>query len=125
VFGSWNFIIVQTTIVALWIGPEPASRGRPVGSLPVHPAELGPFDPGRLRGPLILLSQNRQADTDRIKADRDYRVNQTALQYLTVLQGDAHGFDCVDRAQPAAGQNIAVAAGQHPSPERPPGLAAT
>jgi uncharacterized membrane protein len=77
--------------------------------------------------PLILLSQNRQADTDRIKADRDYRVNQTALQYLTVLHRDAHGSDCdcVDRAQPAAGQNIAVAAGQHPSPERPPGLAAT
>lgn len=44
--------------------------------------------------PLILLSQNRQADTDRIRAEHDYEVNQTALQYLMVLHGDAHGPDC-------------------------------
>jgi uncharacterized membrane protein len=29
--------------------------------------------------PLLLLSQNRQADRDRIEAEHDYRVNQLAL----------------------------------------------
>jgi uncharacterized membrane protein len=50
---------------------------------------------GRLAGamhlaPLTLLSQNRQADTDRIEAERDYEVNQRALRYLTILHRDAH-----------------------------------
>jgi hypothetical protein len=51
--------------------------------------------------PLILLSQNRQADTDRIRAEHDYEVNQTALQYLMVLHSDAHGPDCGCIKQPA------------------------
>jgi uncharacterized membrane protein len=44
--------------------------------------------------PLILLSQNRQADTDRVKAEHDYRVNQLALQYLIAWHRDTHGVDC-------------------------------
>jgi hypothetical protein len=43
---------------------------------------------------LILLSQNRQADTDRIKAEHDYRVNQLALTHLIAWHRDAHGPDC-------------------------------
>jgi hypothetical protein len=39
--------------------------------------------------PLILLSQNRQADTDRITAEHDYRVNQLALQHLIAWHRDA------------------------------------
>ena len=44
--------------------------------------------------PLILLSQNRQADTDRITAEHDYRVNQLALQHLIAWHRDAHAPDC-------------------------------
>ena len=33
--------------------------------------------------PLILLSQNCQADIDRITADHDFQVNQTALQPIS------------------------------------------
>lgn len=44
--------------------------------------------------PLILLSQNRQADTDRVKAEHDYQVNQLALQYLIAWHRDTHGADC-------------------------------
>jgi hypothetical protein len=44
--------------------------------------------------PLILLSQNRQSDTDRITAEHDYRVNQLALQHLIARHRDTHGPDC-------------------------------
>lgn len=44
--------------------------------------------------PLILLSQNHQSDTDRIKAEHDYRVNQLALGYLVAWHHDRHGNDC-------------------------------
>ncbi len=55
--------------------------------------------------PLILLSQNRQADTDRITAEHDYRVNQLALQHLIAWHRDAHAPDCpcVRRVGSAAG----------------------
>ena len=43
--------------------------------------------------PLILLSQNRQADTDRITAEHDYRVNQFALQHPIAWHRDSHGPD--------------------------------
>ena len=60
-------------------------RGREVLAL----AASGESAPGPLNlvfstqaayaAPLILLSQNRQADTDRITAEHDYRVNELAL----------------------------------------------
>jgi uncharacterized membrane protein len=51
-------------------------------------------DQAAYAAPLILLSQNRQADTDRIQAEHDYETNQKALPYLTVLHADAHVPDC-------------------------------
>lgn len=39
-------------------------------------------------------SQNRQADTDRIRAEHDYQINQTAVKYLKVLHTNAHGQGC-------------------------------
>ncbi|MGN9776435.1 DUF1003 domain-containing protein [Micromonospora sp. H33] len=52
--------------------------------------------------PLILLSQNRQADTDRVKAERDYQVNQLVLQYPIAWHRDTHSADCdcVRHAEP-------------------------
>ena len=62
------------------VGPIPDARA-------IH-------SPGRVCRPAILLSQNRQADTDRITAEHDYRVNQLALQHLIAWHRDAHGPDC-------------------------------
>ncbi len=42
--------------------------------------------------PLILL--NRQAYIDRIAADHDHQVNQTALPYLKALHSQGHGQTC-------------------------------
>jgi hypothetical protein len=56
--------------------------------------------------PLILLSQNRQADTDRITAEHDYRVNQLALQHLIAWHRDSHGPGC-----PCVGQVGSAAEG--------------
>jgi len=75
-----------------------------------HPGpQLKPGEHQHPANPLILLSQNRQADTDRIEAERDYEVNQRALRYLTILHRDAHGEDCecVERAGPG-GEDFSV-----------------
>jgi uncharacterized membrane protein len=103
---SWpTFIIVQTMIVVLWIGLNLLALVHRWDPYPFILLNLVFSTQAAYAAPLILLSQNRQADTDRIKAEHDYRVNQTALQYLMILHRDAHGqdCDCVGSAGPGGG----------------------
>jgi uncharacterized membrane protein len=94
VFGSWKFIIVQTMIVMLWIGLNLFAAVHHWDPYPFILLNLVFSTQAAYAAPLILLSQNRQADIDRITAEHDYQVNQTALQYLKVLHGHAHGQTC-------------------------------
>jgi len=112
VFGSWKFIIVQTTIVVLWIGLNLFAAVHHWDPYPFILLNLVFSTQAAYAAPLILLSQNRQADIDRITAEHDYQVNQTALQYLKVLHSHAHGQTCqcmdlVD-AEAEAGRTIRV-----------------
>jgi uncharacterized membrane protein len=112
VFGSWRFIVVQTIIVCAWIGVNLFAIAERWDPYPFILLNLVFSTQAAYAAPLILLSQNRQADTDRIQAEHDYEINQTALRYLTVLHRDAHGAgcDCVEQAgarggpPPTAGQ---------------------
>ena len=53
---------------------------------------------------LNLIAVARQADTDRITAEHDHRVNQLALQQLIAWHRDVHGpgCPCVRQVTPAA-----------------------
>jgi uncharacterized membrane protein len=94
VFGSWRFIVVQTIIVCAWIGVNLLAVAERWDPYPFILLNLVFSTQAAYAAPLILLSQNRQADTDRIQAEHDYEINQTALRYLTVLHRDAHGAGC-------------------------------
>jgi uncharacterized membrane protein len=94
VFGSWKFIIVQTMIVLMWIGFNLFAAVHHWDPYPFILLNLVFSTQAAYAAPLILLSQNRQADIDRITAEHDYQVNQTALQYLKVLHIHAHGQTC-------------------------------
>jgi uncharacterized membrane protein len=119
VFGSWNFIIVQTVIVILWIGMNLAAVAYRWDPYPFILLNLVFSTQAAYAAPLILLSQNRQADTDRIKAECDYEVNQRALLYLTILHRDAHGADCdcAERAEPGGERDSAASADPRPLPQ--------
>ena len=112
VFGSWKFIIVQTMIVMFWIALNLLAVIHHWDPYPFILLNLVFSTQAAYAAPLILLSQNRQADTDRLRAEHDYEVNQTALQYLQVLHSDAHGQDCRCIEQPGR-----VAIGHAPMPE--------
>jgi len=94
VFGSWRFIIVQTVAVVAWIGINLIAFARHWDPYPFILLNLLFSTQAAYAAPLILLSQNRQADTDRIKAEHDYGVNRLALTYLIAWHRDAHGADC-------------------------------
>lgn len=95
VFGSWGFIITQSVLIIIWLGYN--------GYVAIHYLHGGAFDPypfillnllfstqAAYAAPLILLSQNRTAETDRIKAEHDFDVNVLALRSLAELLGDVH-----------------------------------
>jgi uncharacterized membrane protein len=101
VFGSWRFIIIQTVIVCGWIGLNLLAVSDRWDPYPFILLNLVFSTQAAYAAPLILLSQNRQADNDRIQAEHDYEINQKALKYLTILHDDAHGAecDCVDQPE--------------------------
>jgi uncharacterized membrane protein len=67
--------------------------------------------------PLLLLSQNRRSDRDRVQAEHDFGVNQLALQQLFSWRSAAHRL--VNRA---SNRSAADTEAERPSqaPRRPP-----
>jgi uncharacterized membrane protein len=93
VVGSWPFIIVQSALLAVWMAVNAwlmvmASR----------PGFLHAWDPypfillnlvlsfqAAYTGPVVMMSQNRQNEKDRLMAQGDYEVNQTAEEEIKVI----------------------------------------
>lgn len=94
IFGSWRFIIAQTFAVVAWIAANLIGLAQHWDPYPFILLNLLFSTQAAYAAPLILLSQNRQSDTDRVKAEHDYRVNQLALGYLVVWHRDLHGEGC-------------------------------
>jgi uncharacterized membrane protein len=79
ILGSWTFIIIFISYLVLWV------------SINVYEFVFRSWDPfpfillnltlscvSALQAPLILMSQNRQAERDRVAAKYDYAVNKKA-----------------------------------------------
>jgi uncharacterized membrane protein len=93
-FGSWSFILIQTALVTTWIVLNVVAWRGGWDPFPFILLNLAFSTQAAYAAPLLLLSQNRQSDRDRVKAEHDFRVNQLALQYLFAWHRDAHGEDC-------------------------------
>ncbi len=84
--GSWRFPIGILTLLAIWISLNLLFRPfepYPTIVLAMISAVLGSL--AALQGPIILFSQRKQAQRDRMRAQNDYRVNLKAeleIQYL-------------------------------------------
>jgi uncharacterized membrane protein len=118
IFGSWRFIIIQTMIVTAWIALNLVAIIGHWDPYPFILLNLVFSTQAAYAAPLILLSQNRQADTDRITAEHDYRVNQIALQHLIAWHRDAHGLgcDCVQQLGPVVEELLVDLSGDLSTP---------
>jgi uncharacterized membrane protein len=87
IVGSWPFLIVQGTIIAVWMAAN--------GWVLWHLLGRRPFDPypwlllniclslqAAFTGPVLQLSGNRRDEKDRDRSEHDYVVNQQALALL-------------------------------------------
>src|SRR5215207_11114686 len=64
--GSWRFIIVQTVIVAIWIGANAVLLSQPFDPFPFILLNLAFSTQSAYAAPLILLAGNRAALRDRM-----------------------------------------------------------
>lgn len=76
--GSWPFIIIQTTALALWILLNIAGWIKAWDPYPFILLNLALSFQAAYAAPFIMMSQNRQASNDRQEARHDYEVNTKA-----------------------------------------------
>ena len=89
--GSWTFIIAFFIFLIIWMVIN--------GYLLVNYQQGKPFDPypfillnlvlsclAAIQAPVILMSQNRQTQRDRVKAEFDYRINKKAEKEIREIK---------------------------------------
>lgn len=74
--GSWKFILIFAGVLVTWIIINSiALLWRPFDPYPFILLNLVLSCLAAIQAPIIMMSQNRQAEKDRLQADHDYRTN--------------------------------------------------
>jgi len=92
--GSWTFILIQSGIFLIWV----AINIYLVVAAIRQPGSLQAWDPypfillnlvlsfqAAYTGPVVMMSQNRQTEKDRLMAQHDYEINLKAEEELEVV----------------------------------------
>lgn len=83
--GSWRFIIIQTTILVLWIALNITAWINHWDPYPFILLNLALSFQAAYAAPFIMMSQNRQQDVDRAQAADDFRINVKAELEIELL----------------------------------------
>ena len=83
--GSWRFIIIQTGILAVWIAANITAVVMHWDPYPFILLNLALSFQAAYAAPFIMMSQNRQSDIDRQKAENDYKINIKAELEIELL----------------------------------------
>ena len=88
--GSWPFIITQSFLLLLWIGFNVFAVVRHMQGMAFDPypfilLNLALSFQAAYTGPIVMMSQNRQAEKDRLVAQSDFECNQTAEQEIRLI----------------------------------------
>ena len=83
--GSWRFIIVQTILVILWMALNLVGFIYHWDVYPFILLNLLFSTQAAYAAPIIMMSQNRQSERDRVQAQADYQTNIDAKQEIEAL----------------------------------------
>ena len=83
--GSWNFIVIQTILVILWMGLNLVGFVYHWDVYPFILLNLLFSTQAAYAAPIIMMSQNRQNDRDREQAQADYQTNIDAKLEIEAL----------------------------------------
>lgn len=94
IVGGWPFIICQSVIILAWV----AVNSFLFYQAAANPAYFQAWDPypfillnlvlsfqAAYTGPIVMMSQNRQAEKDRLMAEHDFEVNVKAEEEIKVI----------------------------------------
>jgi len=85
--GSWKFIGVSLALIIGWIIFNSIILVRGFDPAPYQMLNLTLAVVAGLQAPIIMMSQNRQTEKDRLRADLDYQVNlKNELSLIEVLR---------------------------------------
>jgi CRP/FNR family cyclic AMP-dependent transcriptional regulator len=73
--GSWKFIGVSMGLIVFWIILNTFILVRGFDPAPYQMLNLALAIIAGMQAPIIMMSQNRQGEKDRLRADLDYQVN--------------------------------------------------
>lgn len=95
--GSWTFIFIFTGILVVWMILNTVELfGIHFDRFPFILLNLFLSCVAAIQAPIIMMSQNRSADLDRMNAENDYHVNQKSEQELRILHAK---LDLLSREQ--------------------------
>ena len=80
--GSWKFIIMQSALIIVWITLNVAGWAWHWDPYPFILLNLVFSTQAFYAAPIIMMSQNRQADRDRAQATADYHTNLAAKEEI-------------------------------------------
>jgi len=83
--GSWNFIIIQSLLLAVWIVLNVTAFIQKWDPYPFILLNLALSFQAAYAAPFIMMAQNRQQDIDRKEAENDYQVNIKAELEIELL----------------------------------------
>ncbi len=85
VVGSWPFLITQSCLLAVWVVLNGLAWAYKWDPYPFILLNLFLSMQAAFTAPIIMMSQNRQSERDRIEAHSDYQVNQKAEEEIRVI----------------------------------------
>ncbi|NBO15180.1 MAG: DUF1003 domain-containing protein [Betaproteobacteria bacterium] len=83
--GSWRFIILQSFLIVAWIIWNTLTGPHAWDPYPFILLNLVLSFQAAYTAPAIMMSQNRQAEIDRLHANSDYEVNVKAELEIELL----------------------------------------
>ena len=83
--GSWRFILIQTTLLVVWVGLNVTAYVQRWDPYPFILLNLALSFQAAYAAPFIMMSQNRQQDVDRRNAAADYEINIKAELEIELL----------------------------------------
>ena len=73
--GSWTFIVIQSVLLFFWVALNITAYVQRWDPYPFILLNLALSFQAAYAAPFIMMSQNRQQDIDRKKAENDYQIN--------------------------------------------------
>jgi uncharacterized membrane protein len=84
--GSWKFIILQSVFVIIWMAVNIIGFIQHWDPYPFILLNLIFSTQAAYAAPIIMMSQNRQGERDRVQAQEDYKTNVEAKKEIEALQ---------------------------------------